>query len=478
MVAKTIQALREIESLSTFKPQQGALLELYDLIFKKNVPKDSIVALFIDKGKDYKLTYNRLKDKLLAGVLSNSFRQLTSVQKQHVNLVKKYAQAKILIQLDQRIGGVKIAEEVIRKAEALGVIEIALTLSTDLETHFSTHETASKKYIYYTNKTLELKQAYDQQFAMQKLNSALLYARKNKKPMAHLFQELKAMEEIANHNNHYKFRLIYHHAINRMADIEGDKALLEANTEEALAFFDNSRTPLPYTTRWLFLINLIPIYIAEKRYALTERTLHTCLSLPSKGTFNWHLTLLFQAIYGFYTNKPAIALQAWTQAKSVPQQFDSPIITERWDMISAYLALYGKLGKINYPKNFRFYTFLNTIKAKRRDDAQKANLIVLELLHLLVAGKKKRFIEKTWKINQYLADYFNKHSFKRTKYFLRSVRAVVDANFHVTRTQLHAEKHLAKLHSFNERIDLNLLEKEIVPYELLWEEVLVVLTKR
>ena len=471
-----MQALREIESLSTFRPQQGTLLELYDLIIKKNIPKDSIIALFVDKGKDYKLTYNRLKDKLLAGVLSNSFRQLTTVQKQHVNLVKKYAQAKILIQLHQRIGGVKIAEEVIRKAEALGVIEIALTLSTDLETHFSTHETTSKKYSYYANKALDLKQAYDEQFAMQKLFNALQYAYKNKKPMVHLFQELKSMEEIANYNNHYKFRLWYHHSINRMADIEGDKALLVANTEKAMAFFDSSPTPLPYTTRWLFLINLVPIYIAEKKYVLTERTLHTCLSLPAKGTFNWHLTLLFQAIYGFYTNKPAIALQAWMRAKSVPQQFDSPIITERWDMISAYLALYGKLGKINYPKSFRFYTFLNTIKAKRRDDAQKANLIVLELLHLLVAGKKKRFIEKTWKINQYLADYFNKHTFKRTKYFLRSVRSIVDANFHVTRTQLHAERHLAKMRSFDERIDLNLLEKEIVPYELLWEEVLGMLS--
>jgi len=313
---------------------------------------------------------------------------------------------------------------------------------------------------------------------MQKLFNTLQYAYKNKKPLAPLFQELKAMEAIANNNYDYKFRLWYHHSVNRMADKEGNKALFLANTQKALAFFDASKTPLPYTTRWLFLINLVPIYITEKQYALTERTLHTCLDLPNKGSFNWHLTLLFQAIYGFYTNKPAIALQAWAKANSIPKQFDSPIITERWEMISAYLALYGKLGKINYPKNFRFYTFLNTIKAKKRDDAQKANLIVLELLHLLVRGKRKPFIEKTWKINQYLADYFNKHTFKRTKYFLRSIRSIVDANFHVTRTQLHAEKHLQKMRSFDEMIDLNLLEKEIVPYELLWEEVLTVLAKR
>ncbi len=473
-----MQALREIQSISTFKPQQGVLLELFELVLKKNIPKDNVKSLFVEKGKNYRLTYNRLKDKLLTGVLTNSFRQLTAIQKQHVNLVKKYAQAKILIQLHQRIGGVKIAEEVIRKAEALGVIEIALALSTDLATHFSTHETASKKYHYYSIKAKHLKQAYDEQFAMQQLYNALQFASKNKKPMVSLFQELKAMETIAKHNHNYKFRLWYHHSINRMADQEGDKALFLANTQAALTFFDTCKTPLPYTTRWLFMINLVPIYIAEKKYALTERTLYTCLDLPTKGSFNWHLTLLFQAIYGFYTNKPAIALQAWTRANSIPQQFESPIITERWEMISAYLALYGKLGKINYPKNFRFYTFLNTIKAKKRDGAQKANLIVLEFLHLLVRGKKKPFIEKTWKINQYLADYFNKRTFKRTKYFLRAIRAVVDANFHVTRTQLHAKKHLKKMRSFDEMIDLNLLEKEIVPYDLLWEEVLGVLARR
>ena len=89
------------------------------------------------------------------------------------------------------------------------------------------------------------------------------------------------------------------------------------------------------------------------------------------------------------------------------------------------------------------------------------------MLHLFVTRKKKRFIEKTWKINQYLADYFNKHNFKRTKYFLRSVRSMVVANFHVTRALLHAEEHLAKLCFFDERIDLNLLEKEIVLDELL-----------
>ena len=187
---------------------------------------------------------------------------------------------------------------------------------------------------------------------------------------------------------------------------------------------------------------------------------------------------MLKAIYGIYSNKPQIALNALLNSKAHKKRFTNPVLNERWEIIEAYLSFLGRTGKIAYPNKFRFSKLNNTLKSNNRTEAQKANVLVLELLFLLVNNKIDAFTKRTWQIERVIAKNFNKRPFRRTKYFLRSLRCVVDGNYHPAGAARHAERHLSKMRAIKETIDLNLLDKEVIPYEMLWGEVIRILSKK
>ena len=166
---------------------------------------------------------------------------------------------------------------------------------------------------------------------------------------------------------------------------------------------------------------MIPVFLSKKNYAKAEHAINECIQYPTQGSYNWHLTLFYKAVLGFYSNKPLIALSALHQAEKTPKKFKSAVIDERWKIISAYLSLLNKVGKIHYPKNFRTYRFLNETKP---NPTGKINLIIIELLHLLMDGKKKQYMNRVENIESYIQSNLRGKDNARPKYFLRMLRTV------------------------------------------------------
>ncbi len=108
----------------------------------------------------------------------------------------------------------------------------------------------------------------------------------------------------------------------------------------------------------------------------------------------------------------------------------------------------------------------------------RRNKLLVRLFFILVNNKIDAFTKRTWQIERIIAKSFNKRPFSRTKYFLRSLRCVVDGNYHPAGAERHAEKHLSKMRAIKETIDLNLLNKEVIPYEMLWREVIGILSRK
>lgn len=223
--------------------------------------------------------------------------------------------------------------------------------------------------------------------------------------------------------------------------------------------------------KWSFAYQLLPIYIQQGSYAKSELMVNKCLSYCLKGTYNWHLTLFYKIVLGFYSNKPAISLQACIQAKSVPQKFHSEAISERWKIIEAYLYFFSKLGKINYTTNFRIYKFLNDAKY-----TNSLNLLIIELLSLLINKKKKMYMKRVERIEDVIQ---SNRGYPRAAYFLRMLRAVELGDYNVLRVSAHAKKHVGLLaKAKNKKLNINVFDKEPVPYEILWEHILEFLDNR
>ena len=155
-------------------------------------------------------------------------------------------------------------------------------------------------------------------------------------------------------------------------------------------------------------------------------------------------------------------------------KFESDIIENTWHLVKGYLALYHKLELLHFDKPFRLGSWLN-IKETQGNDDQKANLLILEMMHLLADKKYSRFLDKTERIEAYISARFKAHKYKRTRYFLRMLRSVVKGRYHSKLTAAHAEKQVKKLKLTENELDFTTIDREIVPYEILWQLVLKML---
>ena len=217
---------------------------------------------------------------------------------------------------------------------------------------------------------------------------------------------------------------------------------------------------------------MIPIYLNQKNYAKAEIIIRDCIHYPSKGAYNWHLTLFYQVILGFYSNKPQIAFKTWKLATNTSKKFHSEAIDNRWRIIKAYLHFYAKVNRIDPMGSFRLYRFLNSVTPNPKS---KVNLYILELIHLLADNKKTQFMKEVEKVETYLR--INPRLPKRTRYFLRMLRAIETGDYHIVRVTAHAKKYYQALLKTEISLDINVADAEPVKYEILWDIILDFLQK-
>ena len=241
----------------------------------------------------------------------------------------------------------------------------------------------------------------------------------------------------------------------------------------AYTFFDTFGKELHYAVKLTFIAGSIPFYILKRQFASAEYSINLALSVVPNHSFNWQNILIYQSTLGFYSQKPKIALRAFTLSREVPQKKNtSEVLSDKWHLIEGYLAFFGEIGRIPPMESFRLSKWLN-ITEHRNKEAQKANLIIIELLYHLATKNYEKYFRKTEQIESYINTHFKAHTYKRTRYFLRMLKAVVKGNYHHDLVPIYAAKQLTKLRTAQSDLSSEVIELEIIPYEMLWEEVLL-----
>lgn len=469
-----MKIIREILSLSSHKPVSGNQLELYNLIADTTLDKESIEKKFDRSAGQFRNTYKDLKDNLLDGLIQNSFSDLSKIKQIHLSVRKKHLEAFILIQSGHRQAGIVIAEEVVRMAEKYGIISVALEMCRELSAWFAVRKNV--KYLKYKKKIENLQRLQTEELKAQQIFDEFNYLLGKDRAWEHLLPEVESLKLLLPNNTAYKFRLHYYIVLNYIYSLQGETSLLIKNCEEAIAFFDKKRVHLPYTVRWGFLLDSIPLLILGKQYPKAGHLLNTAATLPPVGSFNWHTTQQYIAILGFYSDKPAITNTAYTNSSTSIKKVMSPVVEARWKIIHAYLALYEKGGRVTGIPAFRLYRLINDVSALNKNKT-KRNIFILELLFLLANEKHFDYLNRTDGIEQYLSRNAKRKEDNRLRYFLRMLKSIATGGFHTIRVEAHAKKNKARLFNATPSKDFDILEKEIVPYELLWELALSFLKK-
>jgi len=467
-----LETLKEISFFSAFQPENGDLLKLFHLAVEKEFSREDAIIFFPSKNH-FNVIYKKLKDKLLDGILLNSFKNLTKVQVTHFKIRKRSVESIMLLYSGKKIAGVKIAEETLVAAMKYGLVDIVLSMSRELENHYAGVDSNRRKWKKFHSITAQYLTYLTHECAAQSLYSELASCIRSKIDPSYLLPKIKVLQTFYSVNNQYKFRFYSYMTINLYALYNNDQLAIIKVSKEAISFFSSCSCHLPYITQWNFKFQMIPIYLNQKKYAKAEIIIRECIQYPTKGSYNWHLTLFYQAILGFYSNKPQIAFKTWKLATSTTKKFQSEAIDNRWRIIKAYLHFYAKVNRIASLGPFRLYRFLNSVEANPKG---KVNLYILELLHLLVDGKKSQFMKQAEYVETYLR--LNPRLPKRTRHFLRMLRAVEIGDYHIVRVTAHAKKYYQKLQKIEVILDINVADAEPVKYEILWDIVLEFLQKK
>ncbi|MFK7983731.1 MAG: hypothetical protein AB8G86_27390 [Saprospiraceae bacterium] len=470
-----MELLKHITQLSTYRPEGGLKKELYQLVVEENYNRTQAKRHFEDKQykSNFRVVYKNLKDSLLDGVITTPLHKLPNLIRSRLQVWKKQLQYRIFIQIGDKEAGIKLATETLIAAEQNEQFEVVHTICRDLLSYYSTSHPNTQKYQKYRQKYTKVTKLMFEEAKAEIIYRDFLYNYHSKQPITSFSLDIAELETIALSNDKYKFRYYFYALKSLYLKLIKDSDALLVHNKIAYTFFNQLGKDLHYVVKLNFIAGSIPYYILKNQFPATEHAINLALSVAPKHSFDWQRILIYQSILGFYSQKPKIALRAFNLSKQVPSKKNtSEVLFDKWYLIEGYLAFFGAIGRIPPMESFRLSRWLN-ITERRNKPAQKANLIIIELLYHLATKNHAKYFRKTEQIESYINTHFKAHTYKRTRYFLRMLKAVVKGNYHHDLVPIYAAKQLTKLRAAQSELNSEVIELEIIPYELLWEEVLL-----
>ncbi len=474
-----MELLKHITQLSTYRPESGLKKELYQLVVEENYNRTQAKRHFEAQQykSNFRVVYKNLKDSLLDGVITTPLYKLPSLIRSKLQVWKKQLQYRIFIQIGDKEAGIKLAIETLIAAEQNEQFDVIHTICRDLLTYYSTSHSNTQKYQKYRQKYIVANKLMQQEAKAEIIYTDLWHHYHTKQSIFHFSQAIAELETIALTNNKYKFRYFFYSLKSLFFELSKDDDALLANNKTAYTFFDQLDRELHYAIKLNFIAGSIPFYILKNQFAAAEYAINLSLTVAPIHSFNWQNVLTLQSILGFYSHKPQIALRAFKSSMEVPsKKIKSEVLSDKWHLIKGYLAFFGAIGRIPAMESFKLSKWLN-ITEHRNNTAQKANLIIIELLYHLATKNHEKYFRKTELLESYITTHFKAHKYKRTRYFLRMLKAVVKGNYHHDIVPIYAAKQLTKLKAAQSELNSEVIELELIPYEMIWQEVLALLKR-
>ena len=461
--------IKRLAAISTYRPKGGQLLQLFEML-DQGMSRKQAKAQFNEEGirdEHFNVLYSNLSGKLLEGILINSFKDYSLFRQRYFKLLKAFTTCKILIHSGDKANGVPEAEKLVRKAVDLKMPELALPLARELEMHYSITQTVSEKYNKYNDLSIHLQTELNNEIDAQRLYASLAFAIKRRLPMDGFPDKIQALVA-AGPSDYFLYNLYMYSTQILYHRHKKDKSSILRTSQEALHFFNQFESPLPNTVKWNFARQMIPILIGQKDFGKAELMAKRSVQMVTKGSYNYHASLIYLALVGFHSGKPAIALETWKLAQNTPKKFKSKEIDERWHLIRSYLELYG----MEIPGEFRLYRFLNSIPTLNADKSRNnVAVIISHLLHLWKDGKTDSFGDHAKQLRSYINRHLRKPGFERPRWFLLMLEKFYESQYHPRRYEPRVKSLWKKIQSTPPDINANVFTTEVIPIEQAWEMV-------
>ncbi|MCK6693810.1 MAG: hypothetical protein L6Q97_17150 [Thermoanaerobaculia bacterium] len=472
---------RDEELLSVFSVREPELLELYRLLWHKNLGTDEAAARAAGWSLSaYKIRARRLRKCLrdMAVLFDDEKARANAMARNQVEGILETAIMNLLQTRGYRHAPPAIAKRLFRRGvdydapvfavEGLGVLKETVK-DTGSEKQFITYNRLYWEYRAHAD--AEARAADCFQWA------ALPGLRKQSERrqfLEHTRQRLEALAPFKGKTPSYLFHLHYFTVQAQFLLESGDYEGALRCCDEAIAWFVARRYPVAGPLA-MFHYKKVPAYILLKRFEAGETAALAGLDYAPDGSDDFFLAYEMYFCLAMHAGQYEQALDIF-QTVSLHKRFSQlqGPLREIWHMLGAYLFLAYRFGHLPLPEKslpvFKSHRFINDMPAFSRDkEGINVAILIAHLLLQLLEGKTDQLLERVQALDKYRERYLRYPEAERPGLFIKVLTLLPKVNFSAVKFQKKAAPLLRQIAALPRRMTNPAHEPEIIPFENLAE---------
>ncbi len=290
-------------------------------------------------------------------------------------------------------------------------------------------------------------------------------------------QYLAELAPMAASMESYRLQLYYYLIGIMKATNTGDHKQALSICKQAIVFFDNR----PYQARvplQIFYYQRLLVDIQLKQFEDGELAASYCMRFVEPGTFNWFkfkdLYLKLTLHSGGFDQSYAVLEEALNhpQFESLPEN-----AKEIWHIYEAYvlwLCQMGNIPSVTAAKKFKIYKFLNETSIFSKDKkGMNIAILIIKFLWMLQEGRLNQLLDEVSVLEQYCYRHLRGKDEKRSYAFIKLLLLIPMNRFDMQAVKGKASPYLKHIFNDAEKDGQVLNDLEIIPYETLWQMLLV-----
>ncbi|MEL6866325.1 MAG: hypothetical protein AAFP19_17995 [Bacteroidota bacterium] len=446
-------------------------------------PKEAAAAYLGSVGrlKYFNKLRLELKKALIRYLIANPSFSNNKDLTYYEDCYRDFAIYKILLLNGKRNAGIELAKDLLprlQKFELHGMIHI---LANDLMFHYSiisVSKILAKKYARLAQIELEIVKS---ESLVREYHSKIGAIRNTRESFTQsmideFIEAVEVTEPLLKMGIHHINRLIYTIIVSRYAIVYDYENIIHYCKQAIESFPDDHRNIR--SLRFIFIYNMLPALLATGKLRKAKQFAKDACGMTPKSSFNWHIILIKRIIICFHAGDYQEAYDLYKAHQK--QKCTFPIVSEYWQIIRGYLCFLIQAGKVDAytEERFQLGKFLNDMPIYSRDKAgNNINILIIQILIRMQRGQYGFIIDRIESLREYARKYMRNTETKRANIFINMILRMEAAQFHRFRTEGKTRKLLEKLLETPLHLGQN-LAIEMIPYELLWEEMLEMLDNK
>lgn len=459
---------------------------LYEGIMQQHWHTDEDAARHIfntDPGnRNFRNAKSKLKQKLLNHLyfLDYEKESYTLYDKQRYECVHAWHQCLILLRENNNDLAVKILPTVVKIARDLEITDILVSSLTILRNEYA----KQGKVTLYEETQAELDTAYELRKAFiaseREYFSMVAYFKKSVSAQNRILDDVPdIIERIKERAKTFKsdglflmaarLELEYNHLTWRFTE----NIQLVSSLEKVYLDLPNAEVSVPLDKKQIAVTKIYAYYYLEE-FKNGGAYAQKSLQYFKPGSENWFEFIEYYFLLMMKAKNYAKAGELFRKVRTNKYYNELPsLIAERWHIYRAYLVFFNdhklirwgfdieefKCHKPEYPKELHGYNIA---------------CLTIQVVFLMREGKIDLVKEKMEQLQEYNSTHLDKRHNYRNSIFIRLLNIILDKDFNYPVIKEKGQNYHLKLQKTQIPGDLH-FDIEVVPYEVLWEEILQIL---